>query len=117
MTRLNLLRLNTMGAMDVAALADVSRLRSFDNRQLRDRGRLPYPMLREHGDRGFRRIEWAAAYERIAQAIRATTPRRLACYLTSRGSTNEVYYVARKVARCRGTEKVREGGRPCHSPG
>src|SRR5687768_7151436 len=93
MTRLNLLRLNTMGAMDVSALADVARLRSFDNRQLRDLGRLAYPMLREHGDRGFRRVEWSAAYERIARAIRGTSPQRLAFYLTSRGITNEVYYV------------------------
>ena len=116
MTRLNLLRLNTMGAMDVAALADLSRLRSLDNRRLRDLGRLPYPMLREHGDRGFRRIDWPAAYERIAQAIRAATPRRLAFYLTSRGVTNEVYYVAQKVARFLGTNNVDNAARLCHSP-
>src|SRR3954468_3726243 len=35
MTRLNLLRLNTMPALDVAQLADVSALASLDNRALR----------------------------------------------------------------------------------
>src|SRR5581483_10463284 len=47
MTRLNLLRLNTMPALDPRRLADVSRLQSLDNAQLCELGRLPYPMLRE----------------------------------------------------------------------
>src|SRR5437762_13795858 len=55
MTRLNLLRLNTMPALDVRLLEDVSRLASLDNAQLRELGRLPYPMLREKGVRGFQR--------------------------------------------------------------
>src|ERR1043165_3236041 len=44
MTRLNLLRLNTMPAMDPERLADVSKLASLDNRALRDLGRLAHPM-------------------------------------------------------------------------
>src|SRR5206468_2254181 len=47
MTRLNLLRLNTMPALDVSRLEDVSLLRDMDNAQLRELGRLPFPMLRE----------------------------------------------------------------------
>src|SRR3954469_18497812 len=38
MTRLNLLRLNTMPPMDVSLLADVSKLQSMDNAQLRELG-------------------------------------------------------------------------------
>src|SRR3954464_9818070 len=56
MTRLNLLRLNTMPALDISLLADVSKLQQLDNAQLRELGRLPYPMLRQRGDKGFRRI-------------------------------------------------------------
>src|SRR5438477_1308069 len=56
MTRLNLLRLNTMPALDSRLLENVSRLESLDNAQLRELGRLPYPMLREKGARGFCRI-------------------------------------------------------------
>src|SRR5881396_2158735 len=47
MTRLNLLRLNTMPALDVRKLEDVTLLAGMDNSQLRELGRLPYPMLRQ----------------------------------------------------------------------
>src|SRR3954462_15430208 len=55
MTRLNLLRLNTMPALDVRLLEDVSRLAALDNAQLRELGRSPHPMVREKGAAGFRR--------------------------------------------------------------
>jgi molybdopterin-dependent oxidoreductase alpha subunit len=116
MTRLNLLRLNTMPALDVARLADVSSLQSLDNAQLRELGRLPYPLLRTRGDRGFRRISWDEAYDRIARRIRASSPRRFGFFVTARGVTNEVYYVAQKVARYLGTNNVDNAARLCHSP-
>src|ERR1043165_7229653 len=56
MTRLNLLRLNTMPAFDARLLEDVSNLKNKTNVELRALGRLPYPMLREKGARGFKRI-------------------------------------------------------------
>src|SRR5204862_5754273 len=59
MTRLNLLRLNTMPALDHGRLSDVNDLRRLSNADLRELGRLPYPMLRERGDKGFSRITWA----------------------------------------------------------
>src|SRR4030095_686410 len=90
MTRLNLLRLNTVPALDVQLLEDIARLKELDNQQLRKLGRLPYPMLREKGAPGFRRIGWNEAYERIAGRIRGIDPRRLAFFVTSRGVTNEV---------------------------
>lgn len=116
MTRLNLLRLNTMPALDVRKLEDVTLWGSMDNAQLRELGRLPFPLLREHGDRGFRRISWDEAYSRIAQRIRASNPRRFGFFVTSRGITNEVYYVAQKVARFLGTNNVDNAARLCHSP-
>jgi molybdopterin-dependent oxidoreductase alpha subunit len=116
MTRLNLLRLNTMPALDIRKLEDLTLLGSMDNAQLRELGRLPYPLLREHGDRGFRRISWGEAYERIARRIRGSTPRRFGFFVTSRGITNEVYYVAQKVARFLGTNNVDNAARLCHSP-
>lgn len=117
MTRLNLLRLNTMPPMDHAVLADVAALRGARNHHLRELGRLAYPMLRRAGERGFTRIGWPDAIERIARQIRAAAdPSRLAFYLTSRGVTNEVYYVAQKVARFLGTNNVDNAARLCHSP-
>lgn len=116
MTRLNLLRLNTMPALDVHCLEDLSRVAKLDNTQLRKLGRLPYPMLRERGAKGFRRIPWNEALGRIADRVRRSDPRRLAFYLTSRGLTNEVYYMAQKTARFLGTNNVDNAARLCHSP-
>ena len=116
MTRLNLLRLNTMPALDHAMLGDVGALKALSNAELRELGRLAYPMLRSGGERGFRRISWPEAYGRIAEKIRESDPKRVAFFLTSRALTNEVYYVAQKVARLLGTNNVDNAARLCHSP-
>src|SRR5689334_7903237 len=58
MTRLNLLRLNTMPALDIELLKDVDSLRQLDNAQLRELGRLPFPMIRRAGEPGFGRLTW-----------------------------------------------------------
>jgi len=116
MTRLNLLRLNTVQALDARLLADVAGLRMLDNRQLRELGRLPFPFVREGGEKGFRRITWDEAYERIARRLRGADPRRFAMFVTARGVTNEVYYMAQKVARFLGTNNVDNAARLCHSP-
>src|ERR1051326_8896148 len=116
MTRLNLLRLNTMPALDAGSLADVSKLQNLSNAELRELGRLPYPMLREKSAAGFRRISWDEALQRISAKIRAIDPKRLAFFLTSRGITNEVYYMGQKVARFLGTNHVDNAARLCHAP-
>src|SRR5436190_1011613 len=116
MTRLNLLRLNTMPELDIRLLEDVSALKQKTNAELRALGRLPYPMLRKKGDAGFQRISWDDAQERIAKKIRSSNPRRFAFFLTSRGVTNEIYYMAQKVARFLGTNNVDNAARLCHSP-
>ena len=137
MTRLNLLRLNTMPALDPALLADVESLARkvastsphgsaqpnpaspalrMDNAKLRELGRLPYPMVRRRGEPGFRRISWDDANALLAERLRAIDPKRLAFFVTARGVTNEVYYVAQKVARFLGTNHVDNAARLCHAP-
>lgn len=116
MVRLQLLRLNTMGALDPSRLADVAPLAALDNRALRELGRLPVPLRRRHGEPGFTPLSWDAALGEIAAAVRGADPRRLAFYLTSRGVTNETYYVAQKVARALGTNHVDNAARICHAP-
>ncbi len=116
MVRLNLLRLNTMPALDPAVLGDVAALRKMNAAELRKLGRLPYPMLRRRGDKGFQRVSWKTALDTIGERIRDTTPERLAFYLTSRGITNEVYYVAQKAARFLGTNNIDNASRICHAP-
>ncbi len=116
MTRLNLLRLNTMRAFQPALLADIAPLQAKTNAELRELGRIPCPLLRRRGERGFTPITWDDALRRIANRINASDPKRIAFYLTSRGITNEVYYVAQKVARFLGTNNVDNAARLCHSP-
>ncbi|MBN8248693.1 MAG: molybdopterin-dependent oxidoreductase, partial [Verrucomicrobia bacterium] len=140
MTRLNLLRLNTMPAFDPALLADLAVLQSrlardsrpvpgrtrpagagdgtpeWDNAQLRELGRLGHPMLRRRGDPGFRRISWTEANALLGSRLRNTAPERMAFFVTARGVTNEVYYVAQKVARFLGTNHVDNAARLCHAP-
>ncbi len=116
-TRLNLLAMNTMGPLDVAVLADVDRLRTKSGAELRALGRLPYPMVRHVGERGFRRVSWDDALDLIAGRIRsAPSPDAFALYLTARGITNEVYYAAQKAVRAIGTNNVDNAARVCHSP-
>src|SRR5438093_6871760 len=114
--RLDLLPLNTMGPLRIRHLEDVEVLRSKSSRDLRELGRLPYPMIRHRGKRGFHRISWDDALQFAARQIRATTPDRLAFFITSRGMPNESYYVANKVARFLGTNHIDNSSRPCHSP-
>ncbi|MCC6849076.1 MAG: FdhF/YdeP family oxidoreductase [Deltaproteobacteria bacterium] len=115
LTRLELLRLNTMAALDPARLADVDRLRAMSSAELRALGRLPFPMLLARGARAFRRLTWNEAETLAADRLRATTPERMAFFTTSRGLTNEVYYLAQKVARALGTNNVDNDARLCHA--
>ena len=114
--RLNLLQLNTMPALDIRRLEDVTALRTKSSAALRRLGRIPYPMMRRRGDPGFQRISWDRALDLAAARIRSADPQRLAFYLTSRGITNETYYVAQKAARLLGTNNVDNSSRLCHAP-
>jgi molybdopterin-dependent oxidoreductase alpha subunit len=115
--RLNLMRLNTMPALNAKRLTgDVAGLKRLSTTELRKLGRLPYPMIRRRGEANFRRISWDEALDTIADRIRATAPERVAFYLTSRGLTNETYYVAQKAARLIGTNHIDNSARICHSP-
>lgn len=140
MTRLNLLRLNTMPAFDPSLLSDVAGLQKrlaaapgsvpgrcrpdpsgrgfpgWDNAQLRELGRLAHPMLRRKGDPGFQRISWDEANALIGRRLREAAPQRTAFFVTARGVTNEVYYMAQKVARFLGTNHVDNAARLCHAP-
>ncbi len=114
--RLQLLRLNTMPAMDESLFHDASTLQGRSERQLRKLGRLPAPMVRRKGEKGFRQIAWSDATTLIADKMRETDPKRIAWYMTSRGLTNEAYYAHQKVARFIGTNNVDTSARICHAP-
>ncbi|HEX9787289.1 MAG TPA: molybdopterin-dependent oxidoreductase [Candidatus Binatia bacterium] len=115
MTRLKLLKLNTMGALDLPVMNDVNRLRGLAPEQLPALGRLAYPMIRRKSERGFLRVSWEEALGVVAKAIHKIAPNEMAFFATSRGLTNEVYYVFQKLARVLGTNNVDLCARLCHA--
>ncbi|MBL8862790.1 MAG: FdhF/YdeP family oxidoreductase [Planctomycetes bacterium] len=116
MVRLELLRLNTMGALDPTRLEDVGALRARSSKELRALGRIPHPLRRRRGERGFARVTWDEVWRDVGARWRATHPERSAMFVTSRGVTNETYYVAQKVMRYLGSNSVDNSARLCHSP-
>jgi len=115
-TRLELLELNTADPLDPIVLSDVAALRDRPSAELRRLGRFGHPMRRRRGEPGFRRISWDEATDAVVEALRAADPARVALYLTSRGLTNETYYVAGKAARALGVANVDSAARVCHAP-
>jgi molybdopterin-dependent oxidoreductase alpha subunit len=116
LTRLRLLEVNCADPLDHDRLGDVDALRRLDGKELRDLGRLTHPMRRRKGEQGFRRVTWDEALGALADSLRATDPERVALFLTSRGITNETYYVGGKAARALGIANVDSAARICHAP-
>jgi len=114
--RLRLLHMNTMSAFNPAILADVSNLKNKRSSELRELGRLPYPMVRKWGEKGFKRVSWDEVLDLIADRIRHTTPDKLGFYITSRGTVNETYYAVQKAVRAMGTNHIDNAARVCHAP-
>jgi molybdopterin-dependent oxidoreductase alpha subunit len=114
--RLRLLRLNTMPALPDDVFSDIERLKALSSQALRELGRIPYPLLRRHGEAGFRRISWEAALTLIAERLKATPPERSYTYLTSRGIPNETYYAVQKAVRALGSNNIDNAARICHAP-
>src|SRR5262245_26581299 len=116
MVRLELLRLNTMKAADHHRFADAAHLHALSSRELRDLGRLAHPMRRRRGEPGFTRLSWEEFFAEAGARWRTYDPSRTAMFVTSRGITNEVYYVAQKAMRYLGSNSVDNSARLCHSP-
>ncbi len=115
MVRLELMRLNTMPALDPATLKDLGPLGGKSSQELRELGRLPEPLLRMKGDKGFRAVSWSEALGLARERLGAADPDRMAFYLTSRGIPNEAYYAAQKAARALGCPHVDNSARLCHA--
>ncbi len=114
--RLRLLRLNTMPALDATLLEDVSALEKRSSTELRELGRVPFPMRRKRGEKGFARISWQEATNAILEKLRDSSPERWGFYLTSRGMPNEGYYASQKAVRALGSANIDNAARVCHAP-
>ncbi len=115
MSRMKLLRNNTVGPFDPSAIADIEKLRGMSNDELRALGRVPYPFVYRKGDRGFSRISWDQALKIAGDIYKETEPDRTAWFATSKGLTNETYYTFTKTARLMGTNNVDFCARLCHA--
>ena len=115
LSRLKLLRLNTMGPIADDLLRDVSHLERLSNEELHALGRVPYPLLRRKGEPGFSRIGWDEATRLVAERLHTLPPDEVGFFLTSRGITNETYYVTQKLSRIAGSPHVDTCARLCHA--
>ncbi len=115
MTRLKLLRLNTMGAIPEERLADLAGLRALPNDRLHPLGRLPYPMIHRAGDPRLHRLSWDEALAIAAEHLRDLPGERMGFFATSRGIVNETYYAFTKAARLMGSNHVDLCARLCHA--
>ncbi len=115
LTRLKLLRLNTMGPIPEQVLAAPLPPDAYSNEELHHLGRVPYPLIKRAGQDRFERLSWDEATTLVADALRAADPDRVGFFLTSRGLTNETYYMVQKLARISGTPHVDSCARLCHA--
>ncbi|HKQ59335.1 MAG TPA: FdhF/YdeP family oxidoreductase [Candidatus Eisenbacteria bacterium] len=115
MTRLKLLRLNTMGPVPDERLGDLSALRAMSNPELHRLGRLPYPLVHRAGSNRLDRLSWDEAMAIVAEELRDVPGERMGFFATSRGLVNETYYAFQKAARLMGSNHVDMCTRLCHA--
>ncbi len=117
-TRLRFLAVNTAPPIPETLwrTTTAAGLGARSGKELRQLGRLAYPMRRREGDAQFHRITWDEALDTLSTGIQRGGPDRAALFLTSRGITNEVYYCAGKAARAMGMASVDSAARVCHAP-
>ncbi|HEV8245109.1 MAG TPA: FdhF/YdeP family oxidoreductase [Polyangiaceae bacterium] len=115
LSRLKLLRLNTMGKIPGQLLENCAALRTLSNEELHRLGRVPYPLIRRKGEAGFSRLSWAEATTLVAEHWKRADPDRIGLFVTSRGITNETYYALQKLARIGGTAHIDTCARLCHA--
>lgn len=115
MTRLKLLRLNTMGPIPEERLHDLAPLRALRNPELHPLGRLPFPLIHRAGSTRLHRLSWDEALGIIGESLLDMPGERMGFYATSRGIVNETYYAFQKAARLMGSNHVDLCSRLCHA--
>ncbi len=91
----------------------VEGLTQLSSRELENLGRLSYPVIRESGGSHFIRIGWDDALDRVARAMRGTSPSRSFFYSSGR-SSNEAAFLLQWLARVYGTNNVNNCSFYCH---
>ncbi len=95
------------------ATYSIDQLSALSPRELEMSGRIADPLLAEPGDSHYRPISWDEAIERVAKAMKASTPERSFFYSSGR-SSNEAGFVLQLMARVFGTNHVNNCSYYCH---
>lgn len=116
LTRLGLIEEALRPPFDPARFSDVEKLAGLRNEDLEALGRIPVPLLRRRGDRGFQPLNFDAAYDLAADWIRRHPADRAAYFTTSKAINNEEYFAFQKFARVVGrTNNLDSCARQCHA--
>lgn len=116
LVRLGLIEETLRKPFEPAAFADVGKLAELRNEDIEHMGRIPAPMLRRHGERGFRPLSFEAAYDLAAEWVRRSRGDRSGYFTTSKGVNNEEYFAFQQFARVVGyTNNVDSCARQCHA--
>lgn len=116
LVRLGLIEEVLRRPFDPARFADVDKLADLRNEDIEHLGRIPVPMLRRRGERGFSPIGFEAAYDLAAAWIRTHRGDRSGYFTTSKGVNNEEYFAFQQFARVvGGTNNVDSCARQCHA--
>ncbi|MDA3640189.1 FdhF/YdeP family oxidoreductase [Mycobacterium xenopi] len=81
---------------------------------LSQQGRLTHPMVLRPGDDHYRPISWAAAYQLIADELRALDDPNQAVFYTSGRTSNEAAFLYQLMARSFGTNNLPDCSNMCH---
>jgi molybdopterin-dependent oxidoreductase alpha subunit len=100
-------------AADFFEKFSIDQLARFSPRELENLGRLAYPVVRRAAESHYRRVGWDEAFDRIADVLRRTEPRRSFFYSSGR-SSNEAAFLLQWLARVYGTNNVNNCSYYCH---
>ena len=81
---------------------------------LESQGRLTEPMYRAPGDTHFRPIEWATAFDVIAERLQSLSTPDEAVFYTSGRTSNEAAFLYQLLARTLGTNNLPDCSNMCH---
>ncbi len=101
---------------DPCILSDVRKLRRLSNTTIERLGRIPTPVIRRRGDKGFATLTFDEAGDLAAQWIAKHRGDTCGFFTTSKGINNEEYFAFQQFARVvGGTNNVDSCARQCHA--
>ena len=116
LTRLGLIEETLRRSFDPRRLADLIALSDWPNEDIEHLGRIPVPLVRRRGDRGFAALSYEEAYDLAAEWMRRFRGDRMGFFTTSKGINNEEYFAFQQFARVVGqTNNVDSCARQCHA--